>query len=106
MIIFAYVGLVTTVVYCGNNPQLSIVGVDGYWWTQLCTRYLLLAAIDIDRRYYESIVDNNGHRWIACTIDCGRQWISIDTPHNKRSPAMAIDGHSTAQSSMIDNINR
>ena len=66
--------------------------------------YLLLAAIDTDRQYYRSILKNNGHRRIACTIYCGRQRLSIDTLHNLWS-AMAIDGHST-QSVVMDNIYR
>ena len=48
-------------------------------------------------------VANNGYRWIACTIYCRRQWLSIDTSHNLWWPAMAIDGHNSAQSVVVEN---
>ena len=35
----------------------------------------------------------DGYRWIACTIYCGRQWLSIDITHNLMWSAMAINGH-------------
>ena len=69
--------------------------------------YLLLVAIYIDRRHYRSIVKSNGHGWIACTICCGQQWISIDTSHTLLwSPAMAIDGHGTQSVVVMDGIYR
>ena len=46
-----------------------------------------------------------GYRWIACTIYCGRQWLSIDISHNLLWPAMAIDRH-LAQSIVADKDHR
>ena len=52
----------------------------------------------------KAMVTDNGYRWIACTVYCGRQRLSIDTSHNLWWPAMAIDGHSSAQSAVVHNL--
>ena len=74
------------IVWCGWRWLL----IDTIVYLLLMAIVILLVAIVIDRQCDWPIVNINDYPWttryrsIACTICCGRQWLSISTPHTIR----------------------
>lgn len=55
-----------------NKQPNPIPGVGGHW--------PISPTMVTDRRYPPSYVAYNDNRGLPCTVDCGRQWLSVHTP--------------------------